>query len=287
MDQKLILSAGLRYDEYEVEVKEPPGETEKDENLSPKIGLAYLIRDYLKIRANYAEGFKMPDARELAANYPDTWSDRIYKGNQKLDPEKSKTYEAGMDLSYRAVNTSLTYFHTDFEDKIIQVDKTEDIISWENVGEAIVSGFEGEFSCDLGWLFSLNFELKPYVNFVYLTEYEDEETHKDLKYTSDLLVSYGITLSDYKDFFTSLNVSYTGEQTIDDWGSSLWPTPVIKKGGFTVANFTIGKKIFENQKFGAVTLRGEIQNFLDKRYGHVKDYPMLGRSFYLGLKYEY
>ena len=33
----------------------------------------------------------------------------------ELEPESSRTYEAGLS----ALNTSLTYFHTDFTDKII------------------------------------------------------------------------------------------------------------------------------------------------------------------------
>ena len=67
-----------------------------------------------------------------------------------------------------------------------------------NLGKAEISGFEGEFSYDIGAYFTWDFELKPYVSFVYLTKYKDKETGEDLKYTSDANVSFGITFSDFK-----------------------------------------------------------------------------------------
>lgn len=285
-DDRFIISGGLRYDEYEVEVKEPAGRTEDDDNLSPRFGLAYLLIDYLKIRANYGEAFVMPAAEQMAGDYDAGWGMR-YTGNPDLDPEESKTYEGGLDFSYASFNSALTYFYTDFEDKIEAVSKPGGISTWENVGKATVQGLEGDFSCDIGTLFEWKFEVKPYVSFVYLTEYEDRETGKDLKYTSDLHVSYGITISDLKGFSANLNFAYTGEQSVDDWESGLWPAPVVEEGGFTVANFTISKKILDYEKYGGLTLIGEIQNLLDKDYKYAKGYPMPGRSFFLGLRYDF
>ena len=285
-DQRFIVSGGLRYDEYDVEVKEPAGRTEDDDNLSPRFGVAYLITDYLKLRANYGEGFMIPSADQMAADYV-VWGTH-YLGNPNLDPEESKTYEGGIDFSYGSFNSSLTYFYTDFEDKIEQVAKPGGISTWENISDATIEGVEGEFSFDIGAFFGWDYEIKPYASFVYLTEYEDEETHEDLNYTSDLNLSYGITFSDSRGLSANLNFAYTGEQKVEDWENYVWPTVnVIKKGGFTVANFTINKKILDFKKYGGLTLRGEIQNLLDKEYEYVKGYPMPGRSFFIGMRYDY
>jgi vitamin B12 transporter len=286
-DQRFIVSGGLRYDEYDVEVKENQGNDESDSNLSPRVGVAYLITDYLKLRANYGEAFMMPSADQMAADYV-IWGTH-YLGNPNLDPEKSNTYEGGIDYSYGSFNSSLTYFYTDFEDKIESVSKPGGISTWENINDATIEGVEGEFSCDIGALFALDFEVKPYASFVYLTEYEDEETGEDLKYISDLHISYGITISDLNGLSANLNFAYTGEQKVEDWENYAWPGPVevIKKGGFTVANFTISKKILDYKKYGGLTLRSEIQNLLDKEYEYVKGYPMPGRSFFIGMRYDY
>ncbi len=282
-DQKLFISGGVRHDKYEVDMKSE-GNTESDDHISPRVGAAYLLTDYLKLRANYGEAFRMPTAKQLAADYVD-WGIH-YVGNPNLDPEKSKAYEGGIDLSYASFNSSLTYFYTDFKDKIASDGGWPDT-TYVNIGKSEIEGVEGEFSCDIGTLFDWNFELKPYASFGYLTKYKDKETDEDLKYTSDLHVSYGITISDFEGLSANLNLAYTGEQTIEDFESGLWPAPAVEKGGFTVANLVISKKLLDYENYGGITLRGEIQNLLDKDYEYVKGYPMPGRSLFLGLRYDY
>ena len=281
-DERLIVTGGLRYDDYEVDMKDDGG-TETDDNFSPTVGLAYLLTDYLKLRANYGEAFKMPAADQLAANYPGYYGN-IMVGNPDLDPEKSKTYEAGIDLYYGSFNSSLTYFYTDFEDKIETYRKPGGDTSWKNVGEASIQGLEGEFSYDIGTLFSWDYQVKPYVSFVYFTEYEDDETDRDLKYIDKYHVSYGITVSDLEGFSANLNLAYTGKKKITDYEKGTYAT--IEENGFTVANLTVSKRIFDFKKYGGVTLRGEIQNLLDKDYEYVQGYTMPGRSFFLGLRYD-
>jgi len=281
-DERLIITGGMRYDEYEVDMKSE-GKKESDDHTSPQVGMAYLLTDWLKVRANYGEAFKMPTAQQLACDMM-MWGAH-YVGNPNLKPEKSETYEGGIDLSYASFNAGLTYFHTDFKDKIEPYTESNDT-SYRNLGKAEIEGFEGELSYDIGPLFSWDYQVKPYVSFTYLTKYKDKEANEDLKWTSDLHVSYGITVSDFSGFSANLNLAYTGKQKIDDWESG-WPAPVIEKGSFTVANLTIGKKILSSEKYGGVTLRGEIQNLFDEDYEYVKGYPMPGRMFFLGLRYDF
>ncbi len=283
-DQRLILSAGLRYDEYEVQVTKPEGNKESDENFSPRLGVAYLLTDYLKLRVNYGEAFKMPDAKELAGNFD--YYGRHYVGNPDLDVETSRTYEGGIDLFYASFNAFLTYFYTNWEDMIetCYLD-TGDYYSWDNVADATISGFEGELSYDFGSLPGWDIEVKPYVNFVYLTKYEDEEEKEDLMDRSDLTASYGISISDYDSFSTSLNFAYTGEKDIKDIESG--SRKRIKADDFTVADFMISKRILKTERYGGLTLRGKINNLFDKDYEYCQGYPMPGRSFFIGMRYDY
>jgi len=284
-DDKFIISGGLRYDEYEVKVKKPSGRDEDDDNISPSIGLAYLINDHIKIRVNYAEAFRMPDANNMAADYI---SFPIhYIGNPDLDSEKSKTYEGGLDLAFFGLNMAATYFHTDFKDKIETVYSIGTLYNatWENVKGATISGFEGELSCNLNILLDLDFTLKPYANFIYLNKYKDEETREDLKYTSDITASYGITLSGLNGTSASFNFQYTGKQDITDYQFGTYDT--LEMGGFTVANAVITKQLYETSEYGSITLRAEIKNIFDKDYAYVQGYPMPGRSFFVGLRYDF
>jgi vitamin B12 transporter len=282
-DKRFIISGGLRYDEYEVEMKEGTGGKEDDDNLSPRVGVAYLLTDSLKLRANYGEAFKMPSAKQLAGNFPGWYGN--YVGNPDLNPEKSETYEGGLDFSYASFNAGLTYFHTDFKDKIETYTMPSGDTSWKNVGKAEIEGVEGDFSFDVGSLFSWDLQVKPYVSFVYLTKYKDKETDKDLMYTSDHHMSYGITVSDFNGFTASLNFAYTGKQDVTDYSS--YPYNKVGKDSFTVANLTISKKLLNAEKYGGITLRGEIQNLFDKEHEYVMGYPMPGRMFFLGLRYDF
>ncbi|MFW6147593.1 MAG: TonB-dependent receptor plug domain-containing protein [Thermodesulfobacteriota bacterium] len=282
-DERLILSGGLRYDSYEVEVKGGEGGTEKDNHTCPRAGIAYLLTDHLKLRANYGKAFRMPTALQLAGDMM-MWGAR-YVGNPDLEPEESETYEGGFDFSIASFNASLTYFHTDFEDKIESYIKPNGDTSYRNLGEAEIAGFEGELSYDIAAYFAWDFELRPYARFVYLTTYRDKEAREDLQYISDRHISYGISVYDLQGFSANLNFAYTGNQKITDYEGGTYAT--ITKDAFTVAHLTIRKKIFDNEACGGLTVRGEIQNLFEKDYEYVQGYPMPGRSFFLGLRYEW
>lgn len=288
LEDRLILSGGLRYDDYEVEVKGGQGDTEDDDNVSPRLGASYFLLENLKVRASYGQGFRMPSARELAGDYGG-WI--RYKGNPDLDPEESETYELGLNWYHQVFDASLTYFYTDFEDKIETVPGPGGVTTWENVSDATVSGWEGSLSCSIGRWLNWHWKIRPYINFTYLDEYEDDETDDDLHYVSDLLVSYGLSVSDFRGFSMRLNFAYTGEQDVEDWEDYDWMSmaepEVIEKGGFTAANLTVEKKIVDFSRFGGLTLRGEIRNLLDKDYAYVKGYPMPERSYLVGIEYRY
>ncbi len=285
LNNRLILKGGFRFDEYTLEVEKGQGREEYDNHVSPTFGIAYLITDNIKLRLNYGEGFRMPSAQQMAADYV-VWGVRT-KGNPDLDPEKSETYEAGFDISYPCFDFSFTYFHTRFKDKIEGpfFSATLGYNTWENIGSAVIEGVEGSFSFDIASYLGWGFELKPYANFVHYTRYEDLTNDRDLYYVSDSYVSYGISFSGKYGIVANLNLSYTGEQTVQDWSRGIWPAPVVKKGGFTVADFTITKEVFRT-KYGKFGLRGEIRNLFDKDYEYVKGYPMPERSFFIGLKFS-
>ncbi len=283
-DKRLIITGGMRYDEYEVDMKDKGGR-QNDNNFTPNIGMAYLLTNYMKLRVNYGEAFKMPAADQLAADYMSFMGKM--KGNPNLNPEKSKTYEAGMDFYHGPFNSSFTYFYTDFNDKIETYTTSGGDTSWQNIKGADIQGLEGNFSCDIGTLLSLDYHIKPYFNFVYLTEYKDNKTDKDLKYTEKYHASYGIALSDYRGFSANLNFAYTGKKKIDDYRSGTWPAPVINTGGFTTADFNVSKSMLNSEKFGKITLKAGIKNLFDKDYEYVQDYPMPGRNFFFSIRYDF
>ena len=285
LEDRLTANIGLRYDWYDVKVEEPAGRDEDQSRFTPQIGLAWMVMDELKIRVQYAQGFMMPSADQLAADF-DSFGSRVV-GNPDLDPEKSSTYEGGLDFSKSGFNSALTYFHTDFEDKISTDYLADGSKTWKNLGDATISGIEAELSYDLGMPLGWAWEVRPYLNLTILTQYEDDTTGEDLQYVSGSNVAGGLVVGNGDGIFCRLNVAYIGDQDVQDWESGAYPTPVVKLDSFAVADLTGSYRVYENEHLGAFTVRGEVRNLFDEDYAFVKGYPMPGRSFFVGLRWDY
>ncbi len=284
LDNKLVLSAGGRHDWYEVESDDGRGRDET--NWSTSLGALYKLLPGMSVRFNYAEAFRMPTADELYM-YDDysAWGFGIWSGNPNLDPEKSKTYEIGLDYSKGSFLTGFTWFYTDFEDKIAYAyDSVEDITRYENVAGATISGIEGTLQFDVGAFFEWSYELTPYVSLTWLTDYDDEEENRDLQYTPEWTASYGVQFNNRDIGFQSrLNLAYISDQDIIDYEGTGKP----KLEGYTVADLTLSKTLFSFEEYGKMSIKADIRNIFDERYAVVQGYPMPGRSFFVSLKYLY
>ena len=284
LDEKLILSAGIRYDQYDVEDDE--GQSVDDAHWTPSLGVVYKVIEGLSLRANYAEAFRMPDADQLFM-YTDysAWGFGIWAGNPDLVPEQSRTYEVGMDVYKGSCSGSLTYFYTTYDDKIgYAYDPEEGVTRYDNMEGATISGIEGAFDVDLGAIFDWGCELKPYGSFTYLTEYRDEENDVDLFYNPQWTASYGIKFAKLDIGLVSrLNFAYFSEQDITDYeGTGAKTLP-----DYTVADLTISKDLCSFGRFGRLMLKADIANLFNEDYAVVQGYPSPGRTFYVTLKYIY
>lgn len=286
LEDRLIVDAGLRYDYAEVEMVDPAGNTEDHDNWLASFGVAYLLNDNWKVRAHYGEAFKVPGADQLAADYNINYGfgPIQYLGNPDLDPESSKTYEAGVDYSDSVVNASLGYFFTSFDDKITQV-VIPGGYTWENSGESELSGFEVQVSADFALLGREDLRLKPYLNGTYFDRYRDLDNHEDLKYMNEINASYGFGLSMPRDYTARLNFAYHGRKLVDDWENNVWPAPVevIEKGGFTVVDLGVSKQLFDS----SCTVSANVGNLFDKNYSYVEGYPMAGRNYQVSVNYRF
>ncbi|MDW7973497.1 MAG: TonB-dependent receptor, partial [Thermodesulfovibrio sp.] len=100
--KKLSFTLGIRYDYFENELLSTSGMimTPKKETLDhPTVrgGVLYKPTDYLALRVNTGTGFRAPSPNECAGEYI-LWGTR-YIGNPSLKPEKSITYEGGLNFS--------------------------------------------------------------------------------------------------------------------------------------------------------------------------------------------
>jgi len=281
-DERVTISGGVRQDWYAVEVEQPRGRDEDTSHFTPQFGVAWMVTDAVKLRGQVAQGFVMPSADQLAIDI--VAGGRHTVGNPDLDPEKTLTWEGGVEYDDDGLSGALTWFTTDFDDKIDYVSLPGNIRSYTNLGSASISGLEAALSYDIGVPLRWAWEVRPFVDMTWLTRYEDEATGEDLTYMSDVTLSSGLAFADNAGFSGRLNVTYTGPQQVDDWEDTY---TVVELGSFAVTDLMLSYRFLHSENLGDFTVRGELRNLFDEDYAYVKGYPMPGRSVFVGLKWEY
>jgi vitamin B12 transporter len=124
----MFINLGLRYDDN----------SEFGNETTPRGSIAYRIPDWgTKFRAAYGEGFKEP-------TFFEQFAEGFARGNPNLDPERSRSWEIGVDQSFDdgKVVLNLTYFDQTFEDLIAFINTPDPLPSYENIQEAESKGVE-------------------------------------------------------------------------------------------------------------------------------------------------
>ena len=148
---RLILGGGVRFEDSDAFGGE----------WTPRLSLAYLLKETgTKLRGGYGKGFRAPTLNDLF--FPDTTGFCPPFGNVNLQPERSKSWEAGADqrLWQNRVRLGFTYFRNTFKDLITFAEIPGTFcLQATNLGRARTEGLEfgTEFE-PLDWLlFSVNY----------------------------------------------------------------------------------------------------------------------------------
>ena len=100
------------------------------------------------------------------------------------------------------------------------------------------------------------------------------------------MASYGIDYvhPGYK-IKSRINANYYGRKYTNDTAHG---TGYFKQNSGTVVNLSLEKELADlSSRFGALTLRAEINNLFDGANEMYLSYPGAGRSFYVGLRYDF
>ena len=306
LENTLILSAGLRYDQYKVTDKRqdpadftglPPGVTslpwgQKYSHLSHSLGVSYLPLDWLKLRANYTNSMRPPSPRELTSASYEPYN---YWGNPWNKAEKTNTYEAGFDVNLQHLDFAATYFWSYTKDYVYQhLDPDYSRPRVQNSDKQYRSGLEMQLSGNLaGALGYDHFELRPYFNYSHL--FKIEELYRKGRSDSygqwaDITgqiprtsIGAGIRFRyPEQKLSANLNFNYWGKQL---YSANSWA------GGFTIANLSIRKGLIDFGDKGNIELKLDVNNLFDKDYvyGDPKSttYHMPGRNYYAGVVYNF
>lgn len=292
--KRLTVTPGVRFDHHST----------FGSNFSPSLNASYGVTDTVTIKGGIARAFKAPNLYQsnpnylyytmgngCPFNYPSLGAGCYVMGNPNLKPEVSINKEIGVSYSDGGWNTSLTYFHNDYRDKIIAGDVPEGVTNtngrifrWDNTPKATVQGLEGNLLVPLHSRVSWN------TNFTYMIENKDDTTGQPLSIIPRYTINSAVTWQAMNDLSLTFGLTHYGKQkprtTSTSTGAAVTGDALAERSPYTI--FNISSTWFLNDH---VHLTTGISNILDERLyreanssgAGANTYNEPGRAYYLSL----
>lgn len=241
-----ILTGGLRWDHY----------TSFGDTVNPRVSAGYKLSEQTKIRSSYGSAFRAPSAGELALPF---------YGNPDLQPEKSHSWEIGMDQYWTPnISMSATWFDNRYED-LITFDPNTFIA--ENIASAKTYGLELSGTAHWhGWSYN--------AGYTYLHT-EDEQTGLRLYRRPTHSVNAGVAY-DAANWGASGSIQGVSDRLEPDFNT--FPVSNTLNPGYGRVDLAGYYSILHQVK-----LKLRIENLFDKDYEEALGYKALGRGFYGGI----
>lgn len=270
--ERLFVTGSVRYEDNEV----------FGEEVTPRVGAALVVKETgTRLRGAWGEGFRAPTINDLF--FPDLTGGLCPSfGNPSLEPERSRSWEAGVDqdLWARRVRLGATYFHNSFEDLVTVVDVAPtpagvaagfpSCARSGNVGRARTRGVEFTSEVEpLDWLLLFG-------NYTY-TDTEDLQTGLELRRFARHRWSAGVVVTPVErlSLFAQAHVV-----------SSQFESPAAGRNpGYH--RLDVGGTLRLAGRAGAMErleLTARVENLTDQTYSEVFGFPALGFNALVGLR---
>lgn len=290
----LSVQYGLRYDYYNMETKRA-GNLEMDtgsknfQHLTWTGGATWWMLDWLGLRSSVGTAYVPPSSMQLTGKYT-SWG-ITYKGNPDLKAEKSLTWDFGLEVEKGGLTASAGYFITRYKDRI-----TTEITSlgyptqmrYTNRGDQRIAGVEAD--ARYTWTHDFKdktFTIAPYGSLEYLTERSNRDDYSPTRRVTDLprwtsLAGIGLGLDrlgpGLDQIWLDVNAQSTGKHTGYDFKDYKYR----EFGSYTLVNARLTVKPLKQ-----LSVYGEVRNIGDKHYGYKPEFPLPGRTFTIGMSYEF
>src|SRR5580704_358738 len=220
-------------------------------NYTYTINPAWLIDHVWKIYGSIASAWKAPTLYQLYSSY----------GDPQLLPERSMTYEGGLQFNNNTVNTRITWFHRNTKNGI---DYNYFTNLYYNYDEEWGNGIEWEGSVKFAKVWSLS------ANYTLLKMKEQTQSHIDY---SDTTYDYALRVPEHTvnltlgvrpmpAFFVSLGGHYESKRyDIGGYDANFNPLPDVALNGFLILNGYAEYRVVRRCKLFA-----EGRNILNKKF---------------------
>lgn len=256
-------------------------------NFSPMMNIQLLPMDLLpgdlSFRFGYGHGYRTPNIKELYYFFDHSHLGYIVVGNEDLQPESSKNWQASMEWQpNKKTSFDISFFHnrikdlisSEYEDPELTDEFSKEYGStvtgnqYTNIENAITQGTELTFS------YVLNDYIKYRFGYAYLNS-EDEKTGNTLTQRPEHDIKLSLDTSITEKTLATIKYNYTSEQYSDS--ANLNETPAFSQIDLKL-NYDLSKniKLFS----GVNNLTGAQKETFDG-----KDLrPDEGRYTYIGIK---
>ena len=272
---RLHLTAGARYEDN----------SEFGNEFVPRGSVAYeLTQTDTVFRSAVGKGFKTP-------TFTEQFAQGFATGNPDLDPEKSYSWEVGVDqvLWKNKLVLGATYFYQKFDDLITYINRPGPAPDFENIQEAESKGIELTALCKPGYGFTLG------GNYTYLdTEVTDDGgaggASSPFEEGKDLLRRPKNTASGYinwawQGFQIRFNGLYVGER--DDLDFRTFPANRVTLDDYFVVDLATSYTFKLNDRFiKDFKIFGKVQNLFDEHYEEAFGFSPPDPSFRVGLAFK-
>ncbi|MDE1231440.1 TonB-dependent hemoglobin/transferrin/lactoferrin family receptor [Vibrio aestuarianus] len=259
MQERLVLTAGIRYDSFEATPSVDEGyttsyEKNKDDAFTGQLGSVYHLNPNLSIFGQISQGFKAPTVYDLYYFYN---QGAIIEANPDLKAEKSLAYELGLRGQNEFANFEFSTFYNDYKDFITQTKGGEqngkDVFTKENLDEVTIYGAEFSSKLYLDKAFNAPQGMYSRLTVAY-ADGEDKKTGDALDSVAPLTANVGLGINRHQ-YGTMLNVKMVASKT--DWQSET---------NTDVAGYTLVDLTAYYQPIQDLTLRAGLFNIFDKKY---------------------
>lgn len=248
--------------------------------VTPRVSGVYLIPfTQTKVRASYGEGIKAPSFTEnFGTGSP------FVVGNPNLRPERSRSWEAGVEqpLPKGLGDLSVTYFDSRFEDLIAFVGGSP---SFRNVQAAKASGIE------------LTARIRPGLGFTISASYTFLETKvldnggvggtelpqgaplvRRPKHAGSLAIGHS-----WDRLRANITAIFVGDR--QDLDFRAFPAARVTLPAYTKVDATLSYLLLKDRShLRELSLFGRVQNLFDAQYEEVFGFSAPGITFLLGVK---
>lgn len=259
--ERLFLSASLRKDD---------NDQFKDRDTVRFTGAYYFPRSGTKLRTSYGTGVKNPSFSELYGFFEGSFA-----GNPNLKPEKSESWEFGIDQSLMGdtAHIGTTLFWEDLKDEITTVFfplNTAVNLDGRSERNGAELYFDAKLSSrfDVRGSYTYTDSTVPNGNGIQVREVRRPKTVASFQFNYQ-------TLSGKGNLHAAVN--YVDEQLDLDFAS--FPANEVTLDDYFLVNVSGSYNITEN-----LNLYARINNLLDETYQDVFGYETLGQTIYAGIK---